>query len=375
MISLKLNVVKLQDIASGKVSASEALANIISLKPQLAFDPKLGNAEELYSYAKEQWRFYDSEKPYWAEEKVDGVRCQFVLGLANDKPFAKAYSRANRELASVGHLTEDLLTSRDSFIESNKDEADELMLAKWLADRKRQGYDLLVINCELFALETTSEGSETSTYVPFRLVNGFANRQQADDDTRRLRAYVFQCYWANSRGSCICTVEPSYWQLLLYSQLRLQKTRWVAANRYQIESANDLVSIANYLASQHCEGLVLKSPDFRHFDGRTKNWLKLKFRRSGTFRLVEVIAGEGKCLGNAGAIRICDASGAATLVGTGFSDEDRAELSSLDLDAEPIFVEVSYMTTTGNSLREASFEGIRRDLPADYIATDLFTAR
>ncbi|MBP5593473.1 MAG: hypothetical protein J6X75_04845, partial [Clostridia bacterium] len=179
MISLKLNVVKLQDIASGKVTASEAVANTISLKPQLAFDPKLGNAKELYSYAKEQWRFHDSTKPYWAEEKVDGVRCQFVLGLANGKPFAKAYSRANRELASVGHLIEDLLTSRDSFIESNKDEANELVLSKWLSDRKRQGYDLLVIDCELFALETTSEGVETGDYVPFRLVNGFANRQQA----------------------------------------------------------------------------------------------------------------------------------------------------------------------------------------------------
>lgn len=369
-MTLILKVVRPNDIASGKISEAQASANMISLHPQLAFDPKLANASELYSYAKQEWRFYDSDKPFIAEEKVDGVRCQFVLGLANGKPVAYGFSRANRELASVGHLLDDLLTSRDNFIESNKALADkEEPLATWLANRAKQGYQLLVIDCELFAVD--SEGN----YLPFRLVNGYANRRSPDSDTASLKAYVFQCYWANSRGSCICTVDPSLWSVLLDSQLRLSKLRWHKAIRYEISSEEDLVKLSTNLASRHAEGLVLKCPDFRHFDNRSKRWLKLKFRRQGTFRLTEVIAGEGKCLGNAGAIRVADANGNTTLVGTGFTDSDREELSNLEFVTRPIFVDISYMTTTGSSLREASFEGIRYDLPEDYIATDLFTAR
>ena len=369
-MTLVLKVIRPNDIASGKISEAQASANMISLHPQLAFDPKLANAQELYSYAKQEWRFYDSDKPFIAEEKVDGVRCQFVLGLANGKPVAYAFSRANRELASVGHLVDDLLHSRDNFIESNKALADdEEPLAEWLASRAKQCYQLLVIDCELFAVDIFC------FFLSFRLVNGYANRRTPDSDTASLKAYVFQCYWANSRGSCICTVEPSLWPVLLFSQLRLSNLRWKPAIRYKINSEEDLVSLATDLASQHAEGLVLKSIDFRHFDGRTKLWLKLKFRRSGTFRLTEVIAGEGKCLGNAGAIRVADANGNTTLVGTGFTDSDREELSNLEFSTRPIFVDISYMTTTGSSLREASFEGIRYDLPEDYIATDLFTAR
>ena len=366
---LKLNVIKLADVASKKITISEATYQCLSLKPQLAFDPKLVSASELYNYAREQWKYYDADGPLgYAEEKVDGVRCQFVLGLANGKPTAVAYSRANRELASVGHLIEDLVLSRDNFIESNNDLATE-PLAKWLANRAEHGYPKLVIDCELFAVDNAC------SYLPFRLINGFANRRQPDADTSRLQAYVFQIYWANERGNCICTVDPSLWELMLYSQLRLDKTHWVAASRYEINSEEDLVKLSNDLASRHAEGIVFKCPDSRHFDGRSKRWLKLKFRKRGTFRLTEVIAGEGKCLGNAGAIRVTDSSGNSSLVGTGFTDSDRAELSSLDLSARPVFVDVSYMTKTGDSLREASFEGIRYDLPEDYLANDVFMTR
>lgn len=368
MIKLNLNVVRPNDIASGKASLDEAALNSLALQPQLAFDPKLASAEELFSYASQQWRLFTKPLPFYAEEKVDGVRCQFVLSLANGLPTAKAYSRANRELASVSHLLNDLVTSRDNAIADAA--LDDEPLSDWLAKLRKQGYDLLVIDCELFAVN--ADGS----YLPFRLINGLANRHQPDSETASLKAYVFQCYWANSRGRCTCTVDPSQWQLLLFSQLRLSNTRWVAAKRYEIGTAESLRAIADKLAALHCEGLVLKSTDFRHFNGRTKQWLKLKFRRTGTFRLIEVLAGEGKCLGNAGAIRIRDASGSESLVGTGFTDSDRAELSSLNLtESGPIFVEVSYMTRTGDSLREASYQGIRYDLPDGYIATDLFLER
>lgn len=371
MKPLNLKVIRPNQVAATGTAPLELSSLDLPLRPQLAYDPKLYDLKEFYDYAlASAWR-YDvwSPKPPVVEEKVDGVRCQFVLTLANGKPTAYALARSGRRLASVGHLIEDLVTSRDS------SGLGDTPLADWLVSRDVRGYSCLVIDCELFALDLTKAGSEDSTYLPFRIINGFANRQQPDDDTRRLRAYVFQVYWTNRVGRVMETVDPELWNLELFSQLRLPKHRWTLANRYPVKSLDDLTSLVETFRAQHSEGIIFKSSDFRHFDGRTKLWLKLKFRRTGTFELVDVVAGEGKCLGNAGAIKVKDALGNTSLVGTGFTDSDRAELSGLDLSSRRYFVEVSYMTKTGDSLREASFESIRYDLPSNYILTDSFSER
>lgn len=369
MKPLNLKVIRPNQVAATGTAPLELSSLDLPLRPQLAFDPKVYDLKSFYDYAlATAWR-YDvwSSKPPVVEEKIDGVRCQFVLTLANGKPTAYALARSGRRLSSVGHLIEDLVTSRDNF-------RDESPLAQWLANNDSRGYSCLVIDCELFAFseDVTSNGSP---YLPFRIINGFANRQQPDSDTRRLRAYVFQAYWTNRVGRVICTVDPELWRLLLHSQLRLPATRWLLAQRYTINRLSDLENLVSHFQAKHSEGIIFKSSDFRHFDGRTKLWLKLKFRRTGTFELVDVIAGEGKCLGNAGAIKVKDALGNTSLVGTGFTDSDRAELSSLDLSSRRYFVEVSYMTKTGDSLREASFESIRYDLPSNYILTDSFSER
>lgn len=370
MKPLNLKVIRPNQVAATGTAPLELSSLDLPLRPQLAFDPKVYDLKSFYDYAlATAWR-YDvwSSKPPVVEEKIDGVRCQFVLTLANGKPTAYALARSGRRLASVGHLIEDLIASRD-----NANLADS-PLADWLAKADSRGYSCLVIDCELFAYseDVTSDGSP---YLPFRIINGLANRQQPDSDTRKLRAYVFQIYWTNRVGRLVESVDPELWKLMLFSQLRLPATRWIAANRYPVESLEDLTSLVDHFRAKHSEGIIFKSSDFRHFDGRTKLWLKLKFRRTGTFELVEVIAGEGKCLGNAGAIKVKDALGNTSLVGTGFTDSDRAELSSLNLSSRRYFVEVSYMTKTGDSLREASFESIRYDLPSNYILTDSFSER
>lgn len=370
MKPLNLKVIRPNQVAATGTAPLELSSLDLPLRPQLAFDPKIYDLKSFYDYAlATAWR-YDvwSSKPPVVEEKIDGVRCQFVLTLANSKPTAYALARSGRRLASVVHLIEDLITSRDSA------NLGDTPLSDWLVNRDSRGYSCLVIDCELFAYSEEIT-SDSSPYMPFRIINGFANRQQPDDDTRKLRAYVFQCYWTNRVGRVMETVDPALWELLLFSQLRLPKTKWLLAQRYPINRFEDLEPLVNHFTAKHSEGIIFKSSDFRHFDGRTKLWLKLKFRRSGTFELVDVIAGEGKCLGNAGAIKVKDALGNTSLVGTGFTDSDRAELSSLDLSSRRYFVEVSYMTKTGDSLREASFESIRYDLPSNYILTDSFSER
>ena len=366
---LNLKVIRPNKVAASGINPLELSSLDLPLRPQLAFDPKVYDLKSFYEYAlATAWR-YDvwSSKPPVIEEKIDGVRCQFVLTLANGKPTAYALARSGRRLASVGHLINDLVTSRDSA------SLGDTPLSDWLVNKDSRGYSCLIIDCELFAFDDIA--SDDHVYLPFRLINGFANRQQADSDTRRLKAYVFQVYWTNRVGHVMETVDPELWELLIFSQLQLPKTNWLLAKRYPINRLEDLVSLVEHFTAKHSEGIIFKSSDFRHFDGRTNLWLKLKFRRTGTFELIDVIAGEGKCLGNAGAIKVKDALGNTSLVGTGFTDSDRAELSSLDLSSRRYFVEVSYMTKTGDSLREASFESIRYDLPSNYILTDSFSER
>lgn len=365
-INLNFNGLNLVNLATIKADPQKANSLIKStsdssslkdlaprfLKPQLAYDPKIGTDYKLfYSYAATQfdlacYQFHCPKGSLYAEEKIDGVRCQFLVSLVNDKLEAYAISRANKLIYSVGHLVKQLLNDK---------------VFNYLASLHSEyptAVPSLIIDTELFV----KDSSYPSGYLPFRIVNGLANRRQPDAETSRLSAYIFQIYLIDYQGLTAETVEPKNLEHFVWDRLGLQpESNWAIANHWLIGSADQLASLAESMRQRHAEGLVIKSPDYRHINGRTKNWLKLKFRKTGTYRLVDVIAGEGKCLGYAGAILIQDRNGLTSLVGTGFTDEDRRELSSLDL-SKPTFVDIEYMTKTGTSLREASFLGIRYDL-------------
>lgn len=367
-LNFNLSFTKLSDLSKPEVQRTN---DVLILKPQLAYDPKIGDSDYslLFDYAKTKnplaWEKY---KLFYAEPKMDGVRGQFVIQYCKDSDSLKVYclSRANRRLTSVDHIVNDL--SANTYL------LDYLRsYATHPATGQPTGAANLVLDCELYVKD-----------AEFRYINGLTNRKISDSETAKLLAYIFQIYFADSQGNAIETVDPFNFEHWVYSKnhgLGLAENLYYSlAPRFHIASVEQLTTLANKLKALHWEGLVLKSADYRHFNGRTKHWLKLKFRRTGTFKLLGVAFGEGKCAGTCGAIKIGDAIGQTTMVGTGMTDQDRDELASLSSTCltQNIYVQVSYMTKTGSSLREPVYQGIRYDLngrPQDQASLDIFTLR
>lgn len=367
---VKLNF-NLHTIKANEISKPISMrSDIVRLQPQLAYDPKIGEDAELFwSYRKANSLNMDFTNNYFVEPKMDGVRGQFVCEYANNDIRIYCLSRANRKLTSVEHLISKLNNPK---------------LVDFLASHEYQNYNRLVIDCELFCyakdnpdyIESNKDAAnQGSRYAEFRYINGLTNRKQPDSETANLRAYIFQIYYIDANGNATATEDPRNWEHFISDKLGLDISYFQLPPRYMISSASQLAELITKLKSQHLEGMVVKSTDYRHMNGRTKHWLKLKFSLTGTFRLVDVELGEGKCAGVAGAIKIRDAIGQTTLVGTGMTDSDRAELASLDLTI-PTYVDIRYMSKTGSSLREARYLGLRYDLNGlTNVELDIFAQR
>lgn len=322
----------------------------LALNPQLAYNPDIADLEDFYVYA----RKYMGLDNLVAEQKYDGVRGQCVIKL-NKSPLeicsCEFRSRINRYLPSCQWLADS--------IKSNPE------IARYLVSTFGY-YDYLILDGELIIPNQE-----------FRTINGIVNRQYDCPEIRTLKFVPFQIYFADQRGNAMHTLTYNHRDFLI-DLLAKHTPELNKPNMMLIKSFPNLSYFNNLLADQHAEGFILKSSDHRHFDGRTRQWLKYKFRRMGTFLLTKVIAGEGKCLGYAGAIEVADQNGDRTLVGTGFTDSIRRELSSLDLSKHRYLVDINYMTKTGDSLREAAFKSIRYDLVdvPDYLGyVDKFETR
>jgi len=366
MPSIKLNMkfASFADIC--KLAEKHPLPSLgFRLRPQLAYDPKIGTSDLslVYDYAKTAM----SSDWFYAEPKLDGVRGQFVITYdkVSNSIAACCISRAGRVIDSVPHLLAQLINDKAL-----------AFMQKHCADGAGTR---LVIDSELLCRPRGWDYDRDYAKNPwataeFRYINGLTNRRTPDSETARLFAYCFQYYLADLNGDDVYTfshLECSH----IVQQLGLEPEWWWDAPSLTIKSTSDLKEQVDYFASRHVEGLVLKSPDYRHHPCRTKHWLKLKFRKRGTYRLVDVIYGEGKCLGTCGAIQVKDALGQTTLVGTGMTDAERDELAQLDLSNNRYYVDISYMTKTGTSLREPVYEGLRYDLTNTDTIVDLFEQR
>lgn len=342
LLSLNFNFKAVPLALASRVESGNLIVD--SPLPQLAYNPKCPDLASLWQYAQDYWLGYQQSSPFnaLAEQKYDGVRCLIVCQL-NDKGsvIARAFSRVGNELKSVVHIT-NALQMADTIRE---------YLSKPNSGPK------LVLDCELIA-----EGKE------FRIIGGLANRKASDEETISLEAKCFAIYTASKSCSPIYTLRLEE-RLALVNRLNEELGEGLISNpKYAVvNSLAELNSFGEELRASRCEGLILKSlSDQRYLptkgSSRSRKWLKFKFKRSGTFRLVDIFAGEGKCEGMAGAILIRDCDGNETLVGTGFTQAEREELFLIDYKSKPVYVEVEYMTRVGNSLREASYKGIRFDL-------------
>lgn len=345
---------KFADLA--KSSTTDNLAPLACLKPQLAYDPKVSNLKDLYDLAHSLWfnrannsyqdfiypttSFYPKGSEPWAiaEEKYDGVRCQFLINYdkANlDKFIISAISRAGKPITSVNHLISqltNLIISQPELI-------------------TYQNYSL-VIDCELIVFGKS-----------FPYTNGLVNRNVSSEETEQLSAVVIQAYFIDSLGNVVLT--KSHHELVKLTQYL---SRFSMPKHSLISSLENLNNFYESLLPTS-EGLILKSLDYHHYSGRTKLWLKYKRRTTGVFKVISYALGEGKYSNNLGALTITDADGLTSLVGTGFTDQERSSLIAKFAQSKELYVTISYMTRVGNSLREASYQGIAEPQPLSRFIT------
>ena len=133
-----------------------------------------------------------------------------------------------------------------------------------------------------------------------------------------------------------------------------------------VYSADDAMAIAMEWQAAGLEGAVVKDPLAGYAFKRDRAWMKIKGYETHDLPVVGVFEGEGRLAGTLGGL-IVDYRGVQVRVGSGFSDQDRAQLWTLwhqgDLDG--VLVEVgAHETTRDGSLRHPRLVRVRWDKSA-----------
>lgn len=117
----------------------------------------------------------------------------------------------------------------------------------------------------------------------------------------------------------------------------------------------------NEFISQGYEGAMLKNPDGKRYDGRNKDWLKLKPSYTADVRVVDVERGTGKYRNAIGAL-IVNYNGRRVKVGSGLTDTQRSAWYTNPNLIVGKTIEVMYMEETEyGSLRHPRFKTVRGD--------------
>ena len=119
------------------------------------------------------------------------------------------------------------------------------------------------------------------------------------------------------------------------------------------------------------EGVMAKRSTSRYRPGRSRDWIKVKHRRSLSALATGWIAGEGARADTFGSIELSllDESGELKRVGkvgSGLRSHDFVALPQLQM---PFVVEVEYQEWTGTALRMPIFKGVRDDIPVSACTT------
>lgn len=295
--------------------------------------------------------------PLVAEQKLDGVRCQILLLLNRAKRSIRAwaYTRNGNRIRSIDHIVNEMesLFDYESAINSvfYKD------------------YDCLSLDGEL-QMHTPN--------APFRVVNGLVNRSATDDETRQLHFHIYNMYYLHRSLRPMCQVDKLRQESLLRTLGYKNPCHFgTISESHYVLNVQGLRKLISDFKSKGYEGMIVKTKDETTSNTRTTEWQKIKFKRRGTFRLVDIIDGDGKCFGTTGAIVVADSHGTRSRVGTGFTDAERDELYALvgECHRRLILVEIEYLALTKGSLREAVYCGLRKDIEPSESAIDEFKDR
>ncbi len=116
---------------------------------------------------------------------------------------------------------------------------------------------------------------------------------------------------------------------------------------HPVNSKEDAGKIyADYVA-KGLEGIILKDPEALWEDKRSKSLVKFKEVHDGDLEVIEVLEGDKKNKGKAGALLLRSACGKLiTKVGSGFTDKDREDIWARRDEVIGMIVEINYNAIT-----------------------------
>ncbi len=270
--------------------------------------------------------------PVAVEPKLDGIRCLIVLKHIDDEYEIVTYSRAGNIFNSIEAI-EDVIM--DTFAETS-----------WTED--------MVFDGEVFCGDFSTTVSQIKR-----------KSEQAKDAVLTIFDIVPLQEWADGRSALDFTdrrtMLAQFFDGKSPIEKRIQMSKAVLAGC--IDEINELHTIAVDLGH---EGVMVKplNGEISHWVAkRSYGWMKLKTRHDIDLPILRAEEGEGRLKKTLGAI-IVDFEGVEVNVGSGFTDEQRAELWRLNNKGQlaGLTAEVNYLCVTADkSLREPTFSTIRID--------------
>lgn len=238
-------------------------------------------------------KFLDRIKfPAFAQEKMDGMRCNII----KRKGHVYVYSR-NGKLMNMHGRFKSLLT---------------------------KSVDDVVIDGELLVYDHKSEllDRKTGNGILHKAVVGTIT----SEETRQVMVSAWDAipyeHWI--RGECDIPYEKRI--LALHDMVQ----GWSVGHYVPVKLVNNMEEAEkyyHYMLSVGSEGIILKNINHPWEDKRTRNCVKMKPVEEIDLKIVEVVEGEGKYKGMFGKFECEDKNGTIRVgVGTGYSDKQRKDL-------------------------------------------------
>jgi DNA ligase-1 len=183
----------------------------------------------------------------------------------------------------------------------------------------------------------------------FELLSGIVRKNEPiDAEWREVKYMVFEL--PNAAG----TFEERFARM----QAIARETNWPqlqVAEQFRVADRKALKKKLDEVVKGGAEGLMLHRADAPYVTGRSDVLYKLKPLEDTEAKVVAIISGKGKHAGKMGALRVQMPDGREFNIGTGFTDEQRANPPALGTE-----VTYSYRGLTNTGLpRFASFLRVR----------------
>jgi DNA ligase-1 len=130
-----------------------------------------------------------------------------------------------------------------------------------------------------------------------------------------------------------------------------------AVDQFTVDSAEQLYDQLDAMVALGAEGLMLHRKTVLFRSGRSDALLKVKKYQDAEAQVVGHVPGQGKYSGQLGALLVELADGKRFKIGTGFSDQERAQPPEIG-----VFITFRYQGLTSTGLpRFASYQRLRQD--------------